>query len=99
MKKGFKIFYTWAMGSNFNTKFRFIGPWKWNEGAEDIMSNELFIVVKRSGGFVYLATYTLVPFFIFGTMSMALYAFYTIYDLFAFCFGRRSKVGTSKTCE
>ncbi|CAG2005520.1 unnamed protein product [Fusarium graminearum] len=99
MKKGFKIFYTWAMGSNFNTKFRFIGPWKWNEGAENIMGNELFNVVKHSGGFVYLATYTLVPFFIFGTMSMALYAFYAIYDLFAFCFGRRSKVGTSKTCE
>lgn len=52
MKKGFKVFYTWAMGSNFNTKFRMIGPWKWNEGAESIMRNELFNVVKRSGGFV-----------------------------------------------
>jgi dimethylaniline monooxygenase (N-oxide forming) len=52
MKKGFKVFYTWAMGSNFNTKFRFVGPWKWNDGAESIMRNELFNVVKRSGGFV-----------------------------------------------
>ncbi|KAL6920442.1 hypothetical protein ACHAPO_011631 [Fusarium lateritium] len=97
MKKGFKVFYTWAMGSNFNTKFRLVGPWKWNDGAESIMRNELFNVVKRSGGFVYLATYTLVPFFIFGTMSMTLYAWYAICDLLASFFGRRSEAGTSKT--
>ncbi|KPA44802.1 dimethylaniline monooxygenase [Fusarium langsethiae] len=97
MKKGFKIFYTWAMGSNFNTKFRLVGPWKRNEAAENIMRNELFNVVKRSGGFVYLATYTLVPFSIFGTMSMALYAWFAIYNLFASCFGQRSEAGTSKT--
>lgn len=99
MKKGFKVFYTWAMGSNFNTKFRMVGPWKWNEGAESIMRNELFNVVKRSGGFVYLATYTLIPFFIFGTMSMVLYAWYAICDLFASCFGRRSEAGPSETRE
>ncbi|KAH6885719.1 hypothetical protein B0T10DRAFT_516668 [Thelonectria olida] len=52
MKKGFKVFYTWAMGSNFNTKFRLVGPWKWEQGAEEIMHNELFNVVKRSGGLV-----------------------------------------------
>jgi dimethylaniline monooxygenase (N-oxide forming) len=52
MGKGFEVFYTWAMGSNFNTKFRMVGPWKWEQGAEEIMRNELFNVVKRSGGFV-----------------------------------------------
>jgi dimethylaniline monooxygenase (N-oxide forming) len=61
------------------------------------MRNELFNVVKRSGGFVYLATYTLVPFFIFGTMSLTLYAWYAICDFFATFFGRRSEAGTSKT--
>ncbi|KAF4975148.1 hypothetical protein FZEAL_8025 [Fusarium zealandicum] len=89
MKKGWKVLYTWAMGSNFNTKFRMVGPWKWEEGAEDIMRNELFNVVKRSGGGVYLVTYTLVPFFIFGTLSLALYAWSSLCSLLA-GLGRRS---------
>lgn len=50
--RGWKVFFTWAFGSNFNTKFRLVGPWKWADGAEEIMSHELFDVVKRSGGFV-----------------------------------------------
>lgn len=52
MAKGWKILFTWAMGSNFNTKFRLVGPWKWEKGAEGIMRNELFNVVKQSGGYV-----------------------------------------------
>lgn len=52
MGKGWKLFYTWAMGSNFNTKFRLIGPWKWEPGAEQIMRGELYNVVKRSGGYL-----------------------------------------------
>ncbi|KAL6411474.1 putative flavin-containing monooxygenase [Ilyonectria robusta] len=101
MKKGWKVFYTWAMGSNFNTKFRMVGPWKWESGAERIMRNELFNVVKRSGGYVCkswslsttrrphsniilldLATYSLVPFFVFGTLSMMLYAWFGFWGLF-----------------
>ncbi|KIL85701.1 hypothetical protein FAVG1_11196 [Fusarium avenaceum] len=79
------------MGSNFNVKFRMIGPWKLEKESESIMRNELYNVVKRSGGWVYLATYTLVPFFIFGVMSMVLYAWDGICDCFAACFGRRSQ--------
>ena len=52
MSKGWKLFFTWAFGSNFNTKFRLVGPWKWEEGAESIMRNELYNVVKQTGGFV-----------------------------------------------
>lgn len=70
--KGWKIFFTWAMGSNFNPKFRMIGPWKSSEHAEHIMSNELFNVVKRSGGKVYLVTYTIIPFIFFGSLSITL---------------------------
>ncbi|KAF9769751.1 hypothetical protein IL306_012791 [Fusarium sp. DS 682] len=95
MKKGWKVFYTWAMGSNFNTKFRMVGPWKWEQGAEDIMRNELYNVVKRSGGFVYLSTYTLVPFFVFGSMSLSLYAWYAICDFFATLFGQRLESATN----
>jgi dimethylaniline monooxygenase (N-oxide forming) len=46
---GFKTAFTWAMGPNFNTKFRLIGPWKW-EGANEVMRGELWGVVKESGG-------------------------------------------------
>ncbi|KAF4415524.1 flavin-containing monooxygenase [Fusarium acutatum] len=95
MKKGWKVFYTWAMGSNFNTKFRMVGPWKWEQGAENIMRNELYNIVKRSGGFVYLATYTLVPLFLFGSMSLVLYAWYAMCNYFASLFGGHSGSATN----
>jgi dimethylaniline monooxygenase (N-oxide forming) len=47
--KGYKVFYTWAMGPNFNTKFRLVGPWKWS-GAASIMADEQYRIVKRTGG-------------------------------------------------
>lgn len=52
LTKEWRIFFTWAMGSNFNTKFRLVGPWKWETGAAEIMRKELFSVVKRPGGFL-----------------------------------------------
>ncbi|KAJ0131894.1 Copper-containing nitrite reductase [Fusarium oxysporum f. sp. albedinis] len=113
MKKGWKVFYTWAMGSNFNTKFRMVGPWKWEQGAENIMRNELYNIVKRSDGFVCkyslmppylkhmptdfidLATYTLVPLILFGSMSLVLYAWYAICDFIASLFGGHSGSATN----
>lgn len=47
-----RVFYTWAMGSNFNTKFRLVGPWRDEVRAQGIMRGELYDVVKRSGGAV-----------------------------------------------
>jgi dimethylaniline monooxygenase (N-oxide forming) len=47
---GWKVFYTWAMGPNFNTKFRLVGPWAAPEEAADVMRGELFSVVRRTGG-------------------------------------------------
>lgn len=49
MGRGWKVLYTWAMGSNFNTKFRLVGPWR-DERAEGVMKGELYDVVKQSGG-------------------------------------------------
>lgn len=46
---GFKTLFTWAMGPNFNTKFRLVGPWKWG-GANEVMRTELWGVVRQSGG-------------------------------------------------
>ncbi|KAM3436656.1 hypothetical protein MY4824_004249 [Beauveria thailandica] len=38
---GWRCAYTWAMGSNFNTKFRLVGPWRDEVVAQDIMRGEL----------------------------------------------------------
>lgn len=52
---GAEVFFTWAMGSNFPSKFRLVGPW----ATQDVASNaaalmkkdgELGKVVRRTGG-------------------------------------------------
>ncbi|OHF00885.1 dimethylaniline monooxygenase [Colletotrichum orchidophilum] len=80
--KGFKAFYTWAMGSNFNAKFRLVGPWKNEEESLRIMRGELFDIVKRSGGIMYMTANSLIPFFMFGTMSMAIHTWEWTKSLF-----------------
>ena len=50
-REGWKVAFTWAMGPNFNSKFRLVGPWRW-DGARDVMRKELWDVVKRGGGVV-----------------------------------------------
>lgn len=52
MSKGWKVFFTWAMGSNFNPKFRMVGPWRRECAAVNVMQNELFNIVKQSGGYL-----------------------------------------------
>ena len=37
---------TWALGANFNTKFRLCGPWKW-DSAVDVLEGELWDTVAR----------------------------------------------------
>lgn len=45
------VFLTWALGPNFNTKFRLIGHWRWS-GASQVMENELWnVIVRRRGWF------------------------------------------------
>ncbi|KAK6211493.1 dimethylaniline monooxygenase [Colletotrichum tabaci] len=71
--KGFRAFYTWAMGSNFNAKFRLVGPWKNEEESLRIMRGELFDIVKQSGGLLYMFCNTVIPLCMFGTMSVAIH--------------------------
>jgi dimethylaniline monooxygenase (N-oxide forming) len=73
LRQGFKVLWTWAMGSNFNTKFRLVGPWKDKGPALDIMRGELLNVTKRLAGIPFFVVYTLAPFIVFGAMSVALY--------------------------
>ena len=45
------VFLTWALGPNFNTKFRLVGPWKW-DGAAAVIKGEHWKVIKRRKGFI-----------------------------------------------
>jgi dimethylaniline monooxygenase (N-oxide forming) len=49
--RGWKVAVTWAIGPSFNTKFRLVGPWKW-EGSEEIMRGELYRTVTKRGRWV-----------------------------------------------
>ena len=49
---GWKVLFTWAMGSNFNPKFRLVGPWKRESDMVEVMEGELFPVVYDSAGWV-----------------------------------------------
>ncbi|OAA71272.1 dimethylaniline monooxygenase [Cordyceps fumosorosea ARSEF 2679] len=69
-----RCLYAWAMGPNFNTKFRLVGPWRDEAVAAAVMRGELYEVVRRSGGAVYFLTYTVIPLLVFGTLSLVLYA-------------------------
>lgn len=82
MRHGPKLLWTWAMGSNFNPKFRLVGPWQDRRRALGVMRGELYPVTKRFGGFVFFFLYTIVPFIAFGSVSMLLYAWDAIRGLF-----------------
>ena len=45
-KHGWQVFIAWACGANFNTKFRIIGPWKW-DGAVEVMRTEMWTLITR----------------------------------------------------
>jgi dimethylaniline monooxygenase (N-oxide forming) len=45
-KQGWKLPITWALGANYNTKFRLRGPWK-SDCAEDIMVSEVWTTIMR----------------------------------------------------
>ena len=46
LQHGWKVFIVWACGANFNTKFRLVGPWKW-EGAQEVMETEMWELITR----------------------------------------------------
>ncbi|KAK8038771.1 hypothetical protein PG993_007182 [Apiospora rasikravindrae] len=82
VRQGPRAFWTWAMGSNFNPKFRLVGPWANRPLALGIMRGELFKITSRLGGFVFFFWYSLVPFVGFGAMSLGLYAWDFVKGLF-----------------
>ena len=66
-----RALWTWAMGPNFNPKFRLVGPWEDRDVAVPIMEGELFDVTSRTGGWVFFLTYTFFPGCFFATVALA----------------------------
>ncbi|KAI1080722.1 FAD/NAD(P)-binding domain-containing protein [Whalleya microplaca] len=67
-----KLPLTWALGANFNTKFRLRGPWKW-DGAVEVMTGELWDTVARRELFFGHFTLSVVPMLIFGPINLLVY--------------------------
>lgn len=72
---GRDVFFTWAMGPNFPSKFRLVGPWASGETAREAAGlmgadGELGRLVGRTGGGVFFFTYTVVPLLVFGPISI-----------------------------
>ncbi|KKY34246.1 putative dimethylaniline monooxygenase [Diaporthe ampelina] len=74
-KFGREVFFTWAMGPNFPTKFRLVGPWANGEAAREAAGlmrrdGELGKLVRRTGGGVFFFTYTIIPLVVFAPISI-----------------------------
>ncbi|KAI1774408.1 FAD/NAD(P)-binding domain-containing protein [Hypoxylon cercidicola] len=75
-----KLPLTWALGANFNTKFRLFGPWKW-DGALEVMLNELWDTVARREMFFGHFTVSIFPMLIFGPMSLFVFLYASLYSI------------------
>lgn len=83
---GREVFFTWAMGPNFPTKFRLVGPWANDETAREAVGlmredGELGKLVRRTGGGVFFFTYTIIPLLIFGPISIVINTFYWLFEV------------------
>ncbi|KAI0016034.1 hypothetical protein F4780DRAFT_783602 [Xylariomycetidae sp. FL0641] len=83
----YKLPLTWALGANFNAKFRLRGPWAW-EGAAEVMVDELWDTVARREVFFGHITLSLVPMLIFGPLSLLTYLVASL--VYVISFGRYS---------
>ncbi|KAK3372696.1 hypothetical protein B0H63DRAFT_503725 [Podospora didyma] len=74
-KKGgwYKLSLVWALGANFNAKFRLRGPWVCHREAAGVLVDELWDTVSRRGGFFGHITLSGLPMLVFGSISLVLY--------------------------
>ncbi|KAI1805028.1 FAD/NAD(P)-binding domain-containing protein [Daldinia bambusicola] len=77
----YKLPLTWALSANFNTKFRLLGPWKW-DGAANIMNTEMWDTVARRQMFFGHFTLSVVPMLIFGPISLVVFLYASLYKFF-----------------
>ncbi|KAI2465104.1 FAD/NAD(P)-binding domain-containing protein [Annulohypoxylon bovei var. microspora] len=89
----YKLPLTWALGANFNTKFRLLGPWKW-DGALEVMVSEFWDTVARRQIFFGHFTVSIVPMIIFGPISLFVFLYASLCRLLQVlgCFSRTSRI-------
>jgi dimethylaniline monooxygenase (N-oxide forming) len=78
IRMGWKVAVTWALSAQVNTKFRLVGPYKW-EGARKVMETEIWDTIARRRGFFGHFTLSFMPIVLFGTLSAVLYVLEQIY--------------------
>ncbi|KAJ4146911.1 hypothetical protein LMH87_001467 [Akanthomyces muscarius] len=66
-----KLFLIWALGANFNTKFRLRGPWKWKGAHHLLVSDEFWDTIKRRPIIFGHFAVSILPMLIFGPISFA----------------------------
>jgi len=77
----YKLPLVWALGANFNTKFRLGGPWRW-EGASQVLVEELWDTIERRGGLFGHVTLSGIPILVFGTISLVLWLLEPVLNVF-----------------
>lgn len=87
---GKDVFFTWAMGPNFPSKFRLVGPWATDETAREAAglmreNGELGRLVRRTGGGVFFFTYTVIPLLIFAPISILINTLYWFLQVVGVC--------------
>ncbi|CCC11410.1 hypothetical protein SMACR_02068 [Sordaria macrospora] len=78
--KGWRLPIVWALGANYNVKFRTKGPWRWDgteggHGAEEVMETELWTMIKRRRWFWEHFCLSLLPMMIFGPVSLLVWVY------------------------
>lgn len=75
-----KMILVWALGANFNTKFRLRGPWAW-DGANEVMVTEFWDTIARREIFFGHFTLSIIPMLIFGPMSLLVFLYASLHCL------------------
>ncbi|KOS20672.1 Dimethylaniline monooxygenase 1 [Escovopsis weberi] len=76
-----KLLLIWGLGANFNTKYRVMGPWKWDEAVDVLTSDEFWHTLTRRPLVFGHLMFSLVPMAIFGPLSALLWLYTLLFTL------------------
>ncbi|KAI1050885.1 hypothetical protein LB507_009255 [Fusarium sp. FIESC RH6] len=86
--KGWRLPWIWAGGAAFNTKFRLVGPWKYDRAAETL-TGELWETISRRHGLFGNVPMVVIPVLYLGGVNL----YYYMHTLF---WGSLAKLGLCK---
>ncbi|KFH48227.1 Dimethylaniline monooxygenase [N-oxide-forming]-like protein [Hapsidospora chrysogenum ATCC 11550] len=87
-RRGWRLPYVWAGGASFNTKFRMVGPWRF-DGAPEILTGELWETIRRREGLFGNVPLSILPMMYLGSVNL----YYCVYSAF---WGALAKTGLCK---